>query len=55
MSYTCDGERMSMQEMRWIVEVLGYGPVAYHLPVADILRILREDGRKIEPVTFGGV
>jgi hypothetical protein len=46
--YMVDGQPMSMKEMREIVaDVLGHGPVAYHYPVHDILRILQKDNRKV--------
>lgn len=44
--YMVDGQPMSMKEMRDIVDkVLGFGPVAYHYPVTDIIRKLEQDGR----------
>ena len=46
--YMVDGQPMSMKEMREIVDtVLGHGPVAYHYPVTDVIRILEQDGRRI--------
>ena len=43
-----DGQPMSMKEMRDIVDkVLGFGPVAYHYPVTDIIRKLEQDGRTV--------
>lgn len=47
--YTVEGQLMKMREMRQIVaDVLGYGDAAYHLPVQDIVRLLRKDNRKVE-------
>ena len=43
-----DGQPMSMKEMREIVcTTLEHGPVAFHYPVHDVLRILEKDNRKI--------
>lgn len=46
--YMVDGQPMSMKGMREIVaDVLDHGPAAYHYPVYDILRILKNDNRQV--------
>lgn len=48
--YVVDGELMKMRYMRQLVaEVLpDVGDTAYHMPVQDIVRLLQQDGRKVE-------
>ena len=47
--YVVDGELMKMRYMRKLLaEDLEYGDAAYHLPVQDIVRLLRKDNRKVE-------
>lgn len=47
--YTVDGQLMKLKELRQIVaEVLEYGDAAYHISVQDVVRLLQQDGRKVE-------
>lgn len=48
--YTVDGELMRLKYMRQLVaEVFtDVGDTAYHMPVQDIVRLLQQDGRKVE-------
>lgn len=49
--YMVDGQPMSMKEMREIVEkVLGYGPVAYHIPVSSVISALEKDNRIVKVI-----
>ena len=47
--YTVEGQLMKMREMRQIVaEGLGFGDAGYHISVQDVVRLLQQDGRKVE-------
>ena len=47
--YTVDGELMRLKYMRKLLaEDLEYGDAAYHISVQDVVRLLQQDGRKVE-------
>lgn len=47
--YVVDGELMKMRYMRKLLaEDLEYGDAAYHISVQDVVRLLQQDGRKVE-------
>lgn len=46
--YTVDGELLTMKQMRGILETIGYGSIAWHIPARSVVEYLKADNRRVE-------